>query len=192
MISSLGDGLNILISCDHIPGHSWMAYVCWYSISKNLPEAKVFVVSRRKNVTGNLFLWTKKVNIPFQMYNGEYSLSNLAGLTDRPMLIVPPESVAIRDFEEAKIDPSSINDVVLLNSPFVCDSKEDDACVFSSYFNGWGNFVLSEWIYNVNCPLTTSGSKRFLKNIMTINEIRIGQVWNASIPLFQGISAGKQ
>ncbi len=192
MISSLGKGLNILISCDHSFGHNWMSYLCYYSIFKNLPEAKVFVVCRRRNVTGSLFLWTKMFNVPFKMYNGEYDIGNLSGIKDVPLLITSPEVIAIRDFEEAKQDQNILNDRhFLVQTNFLCEAKEDTMCVFSSYLNGFGNFVTSEWIDNMNCPLVSSFSKRFFHNGMNSNEVRMADIWKESISLFQTISTGK-
>jgi hypothetical protein len=189
MISSLGGGLNILISCDYSVCHNWMAYLCWYSINKNLPDAKVFITCCRNNVNCNLFSWTKKVNVPFRMYNGEYKLKNSAGFADIPMLILPPDVVAIRDFEESGLDPNVIKDVCFVdNTSLICDAKEEEFCVFASYSNGWGKFVTSEWINRSGCPLLGSN---FKDPIMTFNEVRISDLWKASSLTFQTISGDK-
>lgn len=188
MISATGKGLNILISCDHTPEHNWMSYLCWYSILKNLSDAKVSICSRRINVSGNFFIWTKKVNIPFKMYNGEYEPKNVFG--QNSLLIIPPHVVALRDFDEAGIDPELKEDPCFLeNTNFLKDAVTNDFCVFCSYLKGWGNFVASEWINNITCPLLIF--KKFSKSNMTINEKRIEKIWNNSIPLFQRISGVK-
>jgi hypothetical protein len=187
MISPTGHGLNILISCDYTPEHNWMSYLCWYSIKKTLSDAKVFVCSRRINVSGSFFIWTKKFSVPFKMYNGEYKFENV--FDQKSLLIVSPHIVAIRDFEEAGMSPELKEDPCLLdNTNLLKDASTNDFCVFCSYLNGWGNFVTSEWINNTTCPLLIF--KKFSKSNMTINEKRIEKIWNNSIPLFQGILGG--
>jgi hypothetical protein len=183
MISAVGKNLNILISCENIPEHNWMSYLCWYSIKKVLSDANIFISCKRNSVFAPFFNWTKKVNVPFKMYSGE--IEKL--FTQRPLLIVPPHSLAIRDFEEAGIEHNLSKDINYLeNTNFFKDAKTNDFCVFCSYFDGWGNFVTSEWINKLNCPLTIFG--KFSKNNMTINEKKIEKIWSNSIPLFQGIS----
>ena len=50
-----GVNLNILISCDNSWHHCWMSYATWYSIYKNLPDAKVALSVPRGTV--NYFHW---------------------------------------------------------------------------------------------------------------------------------------
>jgi hypothetical protein len=191
MISSLGEGLNILISCDYTTGHNWMSYLCWYSIRNNLPDAKVIIISKRKQITGDLFLWTKKFNIPFRTYN-EAKLDSVINICEKPLLIVPPDCVAVRDFEEAGVNPNNLKEVSFLeNTDFVGRAKGNDFCVFASYSDGWGFFVTSEWINRVDCPLASLTTKNFLKNNMSLNEKHVQSIWSASIPLFQTASGGK-
>lgn len=179
MISPIGQGLNILISCNYSLEHNWMSYLCWYSIKKTLSDAKVYIYSKRENITGCLFLWTKKVNVPFKTYSGD--------LKKESFLIVPPHVMAIRDFEEANIDPN-FTQGYLEDTNFLKDAKSNDFCVFSSYLNGWGNFVTSEWINNTTCPLLVF--RKFPTKNMSMNEKRIEKLWDNSIPLFRNISGG--
>lgn len=185
MITATGSGLNILISCDYTPEHNWMSYLCWYSIKKTLSDANVSVCSRKINVSGSFFIWTKKLNVLFRTHNEKYK--NI--FDQKSLLIVPPHVVAIRDFDEAGIKPELKEDPCLLeNTNFVKDAKTNDFCVFCSYLNGWANFVASEWINNTKCPLLVF--KKFSKTDMTINEKRIEKMWNNSIPVFRAISGG--
>jgi hypothetical protein len=96
-ISSTGDNLNILIACDYLRHHNWMSFLCWYSLKKNLPDAKVYVASQRRIMEYNLFQWTRSCNVPLVLHketNDEgqvdfvfkkYNLSNL--------LVVKPDQI---------------------------------------------------------------------------------------------------
>jgi hypothetical protein len=190
MVSYLGKNLNIIISCDHIPGHNWMSYICWYSIRKNLPDANVSLVCKRHNVSGYLFLWTKKVGVPFKMYS---SSEDIISTYKKPNLVVPPFCLAVRDFDEAGIDPSFIKDndsILLEDTNLVCDAKEDKFSVFCSYEDGWGRFITKEWINKTDCPLSFFSLKKFSSSNMSLNEKLVKNMWDSSLRLFQAISGG--
>jgi hypothetical protein len=190
MISYLGEGLNITISCDYLPGHNWMSYLCWYSINQNLPDAKVNIVCKRNNVSGTMFLWTKKIGIPFKMYNGS-SCEETIEL--RPTVIVPPYCMCVRDFEESGFDASTIKegDLLYLNdTDLVSKASSDDPSSFCSYKRGWGHFITADWIHKEECPLYFLFVKKFSKQGMSLNERKIESLWNASLKLFQTISGG--
>lgn len=192
MISYLGKGLNITISCDHVPGHNWMSYICYYSIKQNLPDANVNILCKRDNVTGNLFLWTKKLGVPFRMCNEE-SFANNISRQNKPSLIIPPYCVAVRDFEESGFKFDEVPEdyfKFLEETDLVCDARADGFCSFCNYKNGWGHFITEDWINKVECPLSTSILKRFSKKIMSLNERRVESLWNASLKLFQAVSGG--
>jgi len=190
MISYLGDGLNITISCDYLPGHSWMSYLCWYSINQNLPDCKVDVVCKRSNVSGTMFLWTKKIGIPFKMYSSSF-LEDL--IKPRPTIIVPPHCMCIRDFEESGFDASVIknDDLLYLESTeMVSRASSNEASSFCSYKKGWGHFITADWINKEECPLHFLFVKKFSKQDMSLNEKRVEDLWNSSLKLFQTISGG--
>jgi len=192
MVSYLGKDLNITISCDHIPGHSWMSYVCWYSIRQNLPDAKVDVVCLRNNVSGYLFLWTKKVGVPFEMCS-EKNFSSVISSRAKPSLVVDPLCVCVRDFEESGSDLSVFNseDTLFLEKTSLwCDSRSEEFCCFCSYENGWGHFITKDWLNKVECPLSNLTLKKFAKGSMSFNEKRIRDLWNSSLTLFQAVSGG--
>lgn len=192
MVSYLGEGLNVVISCDHIPGHNWMSYLCWYSVRQNLPDSKISIICKRENVSGSLFLWTKKVNVPFRMYSGDSYHSILASYAS-PCLVVPPYCVAIRDFEEAGISTELLKEkefTFLEDTKLVCDCNLDDYTIFSSYKKGWGHFITADWLNKIECPLSFSILKNFSKRSMSLSERKIEGLWNSSVRLFQTISGG--
>lgn len=191
MISYLGEGLNITISCNYVPGHSWMAYICWYSIKQNLPDAKVNIICSRENITGRLFLWTKSLNIPFLTYNSN-NFKEIISRQIAPTLVCYPECVVVRDFEESSVDLSFFDDNILFlqDTDLFCDANSDDFHPFCSYKDGWGYFVTNDWINKEECPLSNLLLKKFSKKIMSINEKKIENLWNSSLRLFQAVSGG--
>ena len=182
MISYLGAGLNITILCDHVLGHNWMSFLCWYSIHNNLPDSKVNILCKRNNVTGSLFLWTKKLNVPFRMCSDSI-VDKLIKSQPAPSLIIPPYCMALRDFEEAKYDVSSIKNEVLFveGTNLICDATADEFSVFCSYKEGWGHFILNNWINKSECPLSAYIVKKFNKQNMSFNEKRIESLWNSEL-----------
>ena len=209
MISSIGDNLNILISCNYTIHDNWMSFLCWYSLTKNLPQAKVVIACNRTMNSGNseLFGWTRKCNIPFELHKstdreGQINLVLQKGIVVAPLLVLRPDTVAIRDFEESGFDTNILEGKVLKASdlPEICceamvpnsdrssTKHYEKPCVFVTYSNGWGKFVTSSWIHKGGCPFTSEN--RYGHGNMTTNETRIGKLWSAVSPLFQTVSRG--
>jgi hypothetical protein len=185
-ISSTGDNLNILIACDYLRHHNWMSFLCWYSLKKNLPDAKVYVASQRRIMEYNLFQWTRSCNVPLVLHketNDEgqvdfvfkkYNLSNL--------LVVKPDQICIRDFNESGLKYDYSKSIKYADYEIVCDCKSDRSTVFASYTNGWGKFNPPLWINKQGCPLNPE--YKFAQGEMTPNEIRIGKIWYSASAVF--------
>lgn len=191
-ISSTGDGLNILIACDYLPHHDWMSFFCWYSLTKNLPDAKVTVASHRRLMEFEIYSWTRRCKVPFILHKetdeaGQIEVALLQN-THKPLLVIPPEVVCVRDFDEAGFSPESLSEVRLLDYELSCDCKEDRSCAFATYQNGWGKFVTPSWINKTSCPFL-SGVK-YNQGMLSANEVRIGRLWSMATPLFQTVSRG--
>lgn len=194
-ISPTGDGLNVLIACDYVPHHSWMAFLCWYSLTKNLPDAKVGIACHRRLMKHNLYDWCRKCKVPFLLHKAEEDQAAVAlqlKLVATPLLVVPPDSVCLRDFEEGGFSPDAIGQDRIYRleeaAGLSCDCKEENPCVFVRYAEGWGKFVTASWIHKLACPFVTD--KRYLYGSMTANELRIGKLWSAVAPLFQTVARG--
>lgn len=68
MNTSLGENLNILILTE--PTHDWLAFSSWYSITKNLPHAKIAIVCVRNLEVGfQYFQWMKRLRVPHRFIN---------------------------------------------------------------------------------------------------------------------------
>lgn len=193
-ISSLGRNLNILIPCDYKMDHNWMSFVCWYSISKNLPEASVGIACNRKTMKQNLFLWTRRCGVDCFFHkdtdlNGQIEFAKKNGLKE-PVLVADVASLCIRDFEETKIDYSSLTGIILAedHSDVLSDCKSLTTSLFASYRKGWGTFAYSKWIDTNGCPLISNLDFRSFD--MTVNESRIRNLWNSAIYLYNNVSRG--
>lgn len=193
-ITTLGKNLNIVILCDYGISHEWMSFLCWYSISKNLPDASVVLLCSRKQMTRDLFTWAKRCGVRC-IFHKDIDLENrinflkTCGLTE-PVIVVDPHTVCIRDFEETKINLETLEGMILANShsDILCDCKDKEISLFASYLNGWGNFVYKNWIDKETCPLIVNLD--FKSSDMTVNESRIRSLWNSAIFLFNNVSRG--
>lgn len=62
-ITDTGKNLSILINTH--TAEDWKAFATWYSVYKNLPEAKVVIVcNRNQRIEFQYFQWAKRLNIP--------------------------------------------------------------------------------------------------------------------------------
>lgn len=194
----MGDNLAILIKCDHYPHHDWMSFLCWYSISKNLPEAKVVVAcSRGGGMNFDIFNWPRRCGVHFAYHNPnldtvKFALENEKFEIDTPLLALEPPTVCLRDFEEAQFDSSVLvqNEVFQAKdvSGLVSETKAENPSVFTDYSDGWGKFVTSSWINKASTPLVTGLS--FVKAPMSVNESRLGKLWDRASLMYQGVSRG--
>jgi hypothetical protein len=196
-ITYTGEGLNILISCDFVPSHDWMCFVCWYSISKNLPDSRVVVGCNRKIMNYPIMNWVKRCGLDFLLHKDmtsseeqDYAVSKLSLVG--PLLTVYPANVCVRHFDESPFDRSALaNSKKGFLSDFdgLCsDCKSQNPTVFVNYDQGWGKFVPSAWINTLNIPLITGTT--FTSFEMTANEMRLARLWESSARLYQSIPRG--
>lgn len=192
-ISDIGDGLQILIPVDYSPVHNWMGFISWYSISKNIPNCKVYIACNRKLMTYDLFGWAKKAKLSFVLHKDVPLEEQIQFAIDKfqintPLIICPPENVCIRDFSEACLNFNFENKVYRLNEipGMVNDCKDNISTVFVSYLNGWGKFVTSDWIHKDRCPLLSKFN--FMENFQNVNEVRLGKIFEEGALLFNKLT----
>jgi len=199
MISNLGDGLTVHISCQQVPHHDWMSFLCWYSISRNLPEAKVVVTITRSVSSAYIGNWTRVSRVPFLMHREMSSVEEQNFVLTHPksnstnkILTVSPEYVCIRDFDESGISSCVFDEknfYFLSEIQNLCGScKDQNPSVFVHYNDGWGKFVISSWINKASSPLI-SGVNLHTAG-MTANEIRLGNLWEDAAKLYQSVLRG--
>jgi hypothetical protein len=194
-ISPTGEGLNILIACDYVPHHAWMSFLCWYSITKNLPDAKITVACHRRLMKHRLYDWTRQCKVPFVLHKADADQAQVAlelKNASLPLLVVPPDTVCVRDFEESGFSPNVISEEKVYRledvGGLLCDCKEEKPCPFVRYTEGWGKFVTASWIHRLDCPFVSD--RRYIYGSMTANELRIGKFWSAVTHLFQTVARG--
>lgn len=201
MITSTGDGLTILISCEYTFAHHWMSFISWYFCSKNLPDAKV-IVCPKKTLHTNLFGWTLGCHVPCILHREE-SPWNLTQFADKkPLLIIMPDIIPLLEFEEKsefvkylENTPKSNSDKMwLVNDPQAnsipwpdsyVPAKENKNSTFVSYGDGWGKFVTSAWINKKSNPFSIRYNFASLE--MTDNEEKIEKLWKNLSFLFRSL-----
>jgi hypothetical protein len=196
-VSDTGYGLTILIETQQVPHHDWMSYVCWYSLTKNLPDAKVVVTCARANNSFNLMRWTYSCRVPLLFHKNLPWLEQQSLVESRKkhnfypnFLSIIPEMVCVRDFQEGEFKYNILqknNYYKNLDSLF-CDCRSENPTVFVTYDEGWGKFVTSSWIHKLSCPISVNVS--YVQPNMTVNETKLGRIWDSASRTYQSVSRG--
>lgn len=168
-ISKTGEGLNILIDASYSEHHEWMTLASWYSIRKNLPDAKVAIAVTRGLHSAMLYEWVYRSRAEFFQHSSEVDPLKVAVerkmLDEDPKLLLKmePDVIAVRPFDADWIGPF--------------DVKESDCpATLVSYLQGCGKFVLSEWIHKKERPFEMA-LRRFGTNSITVNEKKVFEIW---------------
>lgn len=169
-INVYGDGLGILIRCEGFLSDNWATFASWYSLNKNLPDAKVAIASSRKEMSKwDLFQWTQRCRIPV-IYYVEEDLKKLAGIMipNKENLVISPYVMAVREY--------SGPDIVAANA-------KDSMSTFINYQDGCAKFVTSEWIKSWQPPFYKAVA-RFRGDDVTVNELSIFKLWEECAQLY--------
>lgn len=204
---STGDGVSVLICCDYVPHHHWMAFAAWYSVYKNMPDAKVGVLCNRTNMTHKCFQWASRCDVAFDLHKPCNWLQQIKYALDRdflslPIIAIKPHVMAVRTFDDEWREYFSINvhdeNLVIANTDsFIEDFVPLDICLkakdkspatFVTYQESWGNFVTSKWIDRLACPFLKTSL--FNKGELTTNEKKIGELWERMGRIYQAVSRG--
>ncbi|MCK9458397.1 MAG: hypothetical protein M0R80_01990 [Proteobacteria bacterium] len=172
MTDITGNDLCVVIECENKPIYSWMGFVSWYSVVKNLPNAEVIVVCKRSKdePSKECFTWARRANIQFFFYENSYNLK-----TDKKIVIkINSHVVVLREYDPQLLGP--------------VDAKSDVLATFIDYSGGCGKFVMSEWI-NREVGLIQDVSK-FASSEMSINEMKLLNLWEKSYQLYANLEGG--
>ena len=171
-ISKTGDNLAVVINIDKDPFEPWMAFCSWYSIVKNLPDAKVFILARGDFIKSDIVSnWAKRCKINFSQYNDQNYL-NVA------------KTKFSRHFEKTLFINSDVMAVDTYLGDKITSSKSNEQSTFVSYLDGVGNFVLAECI-NKNVLPFGAISRSFISSEMSVNESRIIKLWEKAEKLYK-------
>jgi hypothetical protein len=188
-ISKFGQNLNFIICCDYTRQHDWMAFLTYYSIYQNLSEAQITLLVNRNDVKYSLFLWAKRCKIPILIHKPTDRITQKTYVScDAHKLFISPEYICVRDFDQADFKPNILIEEGIdeLENRLYSDCKNEKPTLFVSYLQGWGNFTTSKWIHTENCPLLNNID--FSAVGMTVNEIKLGQIWKEASTLFHAVS----
>jgi hypothetical protein len=117
-VSNTGKNLSVLICTDYTFIYNWMSFAAWYSVSKNLPDAKIAVVSSRNNMNLQLYKWANKVDVKFFLHknvglpNNIPYLNKIYGtyvavkesLVDQPLLVLDSDMMCLRNLSNDNLE----------------------------------------------------------------------------------------
>lgn len=165
-INPLGMNLKIAIKTNFSYSGDWSAFCCWYSLKKNVPDAEVSIYCNAADIKDQIFSWPRKCQVPFHLSKNPPKNSNL--------LVLDSFVVAIRELSEETLNV--LNTTLDNTDKFLCDVNEDKYYSFVSYKNGFGNFVISEWIDNkVDCPFVLADN--FMDDKLDVNGVKVLRIW---------------
>jgi len=203
MIGITGERLSVLLCCEHVLHHEWMSFISWYSFQRNLPDAKFSMLSTRAGMKYDIFRWTKRAGIQFEITNNLDPMHRLAyaikkGMATLPVLVIRPEVLCVREFDN---DPNFLygnrhkGSCMLVSEdgkPSIYDERlcyeasEPDFCNFVTYEKGWGNFKIDQWLNKSGNPLQRR--LRHSNGAVGINERRIASMWDGATEVFYCMS----
>lgn len=162
-ISNTGENLVIIINCEYLPHHSWMTFASWYSISKNLPDAKCIILCKRGFYKINLFTWANVCKVPVYQIKDENIDYNKIGIKDNINKIsINCNCMAINTWNEDLLGPLTV--------------KSDNFCTFVDYFDQCGKFNGNEWVGRIEHPFNNVES--FYDDDLFLNEYKVFKMWN--------------
>lgn len=140
-----------------------MVFASWYSIQKNLPDAKVLGLCQRTDIQTHIFRWPIKCKFKFFQYPADKNPLDFAKINnlidkDDTVFEISSTTLAVREYEKLHLGPSS--------------AKSDDFTTFVDYSGGCGKFVVSDWIHKSRNPFVNA-TQRFTDSDMTVNEAKV-------------------
>lgn len=151
MITETGKNLSILIITEDT--RNWQTFATWYSIYKNLPEAKVAIISHRTAACPFVyFQWTKRLKVPTihrAMFKEDQSkalnwLHAIKEALDRkyveyPCLIIDSSIMAIDVLDQKFLDFVNNNDSWSNGNIWYMKNQKIDDIIQSYYVDNWTN-----------------------------------------------------
>jgi hypothetical protein len=193
MVNELGDGLTVIIDAQQSWLDDWMSFAAWYSFSKIIPDAIVAVSTTAKIKDCQLFSWAKQLNVRVTYTEHKDWRLKAAETFARlqcsgPLLVATPDVMAIRDLDDDAVE--ILNSTLLQNvaERLALSAKDDSLPCFISYRDGWGKFVVSDWINKKEVPFSYVGM--FGTETPNANEVKIARMWRQLGPIYTAVSRG--
>lgn len=170
-ITISGDGLGVLIVCEHKPLHHWLAFASWYSIRKHLPDADIAITCEKDEWKG-LFGWAYKSKVPFMFHTRDTDTMLIAEAKlpqSKERLVISSYIMAVREYAAESVGPIS--------------AKLDQTATFVSCQDGCGRFVPAIWENKMQAPFRRAVDLLNTENI-TVNEMKVLQIWQDCYTLY--------
>ena len=154
--------------------HEWMAFACWYSIHRNLPENKVAVVFPRSS-KHHQYTWLNKCHVPYLTYptdaTPEQAVNTLIEnkVISSSVIVIQDHHMIIRDIED------NVDSIVTCETlPFYANCDSENGCIVD--YTKCGKFILDEWLEKEQ-KHPFYNTSQFMARNRTVNEQRVFQLW---------------
>ncbi len=191
MVSSTGQNLDILINAQ--VSTDWQTFATWFSVKKNLPEAKITLACMRNGETPfQLFQWAKRLNQKVLMYNrlqpGPNHLETMpalieaTGLMEKKVLVLEPYTMAICPLNTELLEQINPGGPCSYDGYWKEAKDTKELWPLIGYTKGVG-----KWLHkSKGCPFSSAGG--LASDEMTVNEHRIIDLWKRMTTLFSSVS----
>lgn len=164
--------MSIVIATTQSTHNEWMAFACWYSVHRNLPESKVAVIFPRA-YKSHQFTWLNKCHIPYLAYTAEGTIDDaVKTLVDNeiiatPVTILKDSMMIIRDNLELPTDG-----ITHFLAPY---ASTTEPCAIVD-FRKCSKFNLEEWNESEQ-KHPFYRTKQLISRNRTGNEIKVFELW---------------
>jgi hypothetical protein len=169
---------NLIIATNQSTHHEWMAFACWYSLNRNLPDHPVAVVFPRSNQS-HQYTWLNRCKIPYLSYGAETTEQQAIDKLIRHRVICTAGEpvVVFRDYMMAVREPNlNITGIVAAEnlSGYSTCSNEEPADIVE--YLTCGKFIVAEWVEKEKRHPFNRTAQLMSRN-RTINEQRVFHLW---------------
>jgi len=156
-----------------------MAFCCWYSFSKMLPDAEFkLAINRATKIDRPLFSWANKVGI-----KNYTKVEN-----NKKTIFLDCATIMVRELNDVFLNVFEKSNTGSLPEELISTAQQDAYVPFVEYRSGCGNFFMAEWIDIAECPF--NWADKFMTAEATVNEIKILRLWKQMGPLYATLSRG--
>jgi len=153
---------SFYITCSYCPSNVWMSFVSWLSIGRIFPDSKRILVFNRKEkpITFN---WINKLRPDCLYFRDVFKVDGL---------IITATTVAVR--ENKFLGPVSV--------------KSNDFASLVDYSEGCGKLDVNKVADNRGFDPFLLAYKRFATESMTVNEVKVLELFDQVSNLYRALS----
>ncbi len=201
MITESGENLDIIIETDE--SDDWRTFQSWYSVFKNLPDANITVVcNRNKRIEFQYFQWLRRLkinhfyqNMPENRFFTSLNMSRSRKFSENDALIIRCGTMVTSLLDDSLLKLMSnekciLNeDVAYVKKDFSTETPNTTPIAFEAKDTENGQCLITfnkgcgRWINSMRgCPFSSANA--FVTNNLTVNELRIINLWKQMPPLY--------